>query len=340
MTQTRWTCITTVVITTAIAPMASVYASTPSKSTQRSYQQRPVPIVTPLVVTELTTQEVNPSTSTNSLPNLAIPKSTVRFDSLAKAGIIGIDSAKSLTPPFGNRVLPQNFNRRNQVGNPVLGIKKTPNLFTPKPLLTVVPPVAPLVTIPSIKGTTLPSSPKGSQIISQATVKAKNTLLAQAQNFTTKIAAGKSTAIYDSEHPRQIIATAIAQVGNTTIVPDLDVIIPVDRPKQPTQIEAAASVLSTRIGKASWYGTEAGVMTANGERYNPDSLTAAHPSLPFGTKIRVTNLKNGKVVVVRVNDRGPFGGSRILDLSAGAAAVIDMKNDGVVKIRMEVLAKG
>jgi rare lipoprotein A len=87
---------------------------------------------------------------------------------------------------------------------------------------------------------------------------------------------------------------------------------------------ALTSVLSTpsfaQCGRASWYGPGFnGRSTANGERFNQGALTAAHKSLPFGTKVRVVNKKNGKSLVVRINDRGPFIKGRIIDLSKGAA---------------------
>ena len=88
-------------------------------------------------------------------------------------------------------------------------------------------------------------------------------------------------------------------------------------------------------GKASWY--KMGTRTANGERYDPMGITAAHPSLPFDTKVRVTNPKNGKSVVVRINDRGPFTGGRIIDLSQGAAQKINLVRAGVAKVSIEVL---
>ena len=91
-------------------------------------------------------------------------------------------------------------------------------------------------------------------------------------------------------------------------------------------------------GKASWYGPGFhGRRTANGEVFNSNELTAAHRSLPFGTKVRVTNMNNGRSVVVRINDRGPFAGGRIIDLSAGAARSINMINSGVAPVRIEVL---
>lgn len=87
-------------------------------------------------------------------------------------------------------------------------------------------------------------------------------------------------------------------------------------------------------GRASWY--QMGTKTASGERYNPDGLSAAHRSLPFGTKLKVTNLRNGKSVVVRVNDRGPFVGGRVIDVSRGAARRLGMISSGVAKVKVEV----
>ena len=91
-------------------------------------------------------------------------------------------------------------------------------------------------------------------------------------------------------------------------------------------------------GKASWYGPGfAGRKTANGERFNPRALTAAHRTLPFGTKVRVTNLANGKSVVVRINDRGPYAGGRIIDLSKAAARRIGMLKQGVARVEVNAL---
>lgn len=90
-------------------------------------------------------------------------------------------------------------------------------------------------------------------------------------------------------------------------------------------------------GRASWY--QCCKKTANGERFRPDGLTAAHRSLPFGTSLLVENLGNGKSVVVRVNDRGPYAKGRILDLSRGAARVIGLIKSGEAKVRIKVLSK-
>lgn len=91
-------------------------------------------------------------------------------------------------------------------------------------------------------------------------------------------------------------------------------------------------------GEASYYGHElAGNRTANGERFNPSALTAAHRSLPMGTRLRVTNLSNGRSVIVRINDRGPFVGRRIIDVSLEAARQINMVGSGKAQVRLEIL---
>lgn len=92
-------------------------------------------------------------------------------------------------------------------------------------------------------------------------------------------------------------------------------------------------------GQASWYGAKHhGRKTASGERFDQNALTAAHRQLPFGTRVRVTNLRNDKSVVVRINDRGPYAKKRIIDLSKKAAEQLDMLRDGVVPVRVERLA--
>ena len=92
-------------------------------------------------------------------------------------------------------------------------------------------------------------------------------------------------------------------------------------------------------GKASYYGARHhGNKTASGERFDQNALTAAHRNLPFGSLVRVTNLRNDKSVVVRINDRGPYSKGRIIDLSHKAAAQIDMLRAGVVPVRVEQLS--
>jgi rare lipoprotein A len=96
--------------------------------------------------------------------------------------------------------------------------------------------------------------------------------------------------------------------------------------------------VSVEIGKASYYGgRDIGKPTANGERYHATNCTAAHKKLPFNTMVRVTNLKNGKSVLVRINDRGPFIKGRVIDLTMIPARQIEMISDGIVPVKIEVL---
>jgi len=99
------------------------------------------------------------------------------------------------------------------------------------------------------------------------------------------------------------------------------------------------SVGDHETGYASWYGPDYhGNRTASGERYNMFDLTAAHPTWPFGTMVRVLNLENDRSVVVRINDRGPFSKGRIIDLSYKAAREIEISRSGTVRVRIEVVA--
>ena len=98
---------------------------------------------------------------------------------------------------------------------------------------------------------------------------------------------------------------------------------------------AGVAEAKTITGWASYY--KSGKTTANGERFKPMGMTAAHRTLPFGTKVVVTNLKTGKSVVVRINDRGPFIKGRVIDLSLGAAKVVGLLRSGVAKVKFDVL---
>jgi rare lipoprotein A len=94
-----------------------------------------------------------------------------------------------------------------------------------------------------------------------------------------------------------------------------------------------------QIGKASWYGKFfQGKETASGEAFDMNDLTAAHRDLPLGSLVRVTNLRNGNQVTVRINDRGPYVGARIIDLSSHAAKILGFRAVGVQKVRVDVIA--
>ena len=96
-----------------------------------------------------------------------------------------------------------------------------------------------------------------------------------------------------------------------------------------------------QTGFASWYGSDFnGRKTASGEHYDPEEMTAAHRTLPFGTFVRVINLRNNKSVIVRITNRGPFVRGRIIDVSRAAARRLNMMKSGVTRVRVEVIQKG
>ena len=112
-------------------------------------------------------------------------------------------------------------------------------------------------------------------------------------------------------------------------------------PKPPKATETTVTTPGTKpyqVGTASWYGKQFnGRSTASGEPYDMFQFTAAHRTLPLGTLVRVTNLHNGKSLVVRINDRGPVPKNRIIDLSYGAAQILEMRGRGLQKVRLDIL---
>ena len=105
-----------------------------------------------------------------------------------------------------------------------------------------------------------------------------------------------------------------------------------------TNLTVVPEVVRVITGEASWYGPGFyGNRTANGEVFKPGTMTAAHRTLPFGTKVRVTNLWNGRSAVIRINDRGPFIDHRVIDLGHGAASSLGLIASGVAQVRLEVL---
>lgn len=206
-------------------------------------------------------------------------------------------------------------------------------------------------------------------IISSSTIEAETTGSTPVAASTTQMnsfsdspnfVGGVPTFSFETDRPQQIVATTVAEIGTTVADSQTSNSVPVQRSEPFSSAETAPvttpdkliayksnsqpsqsiieRIVATQSGKASWYGAESGPKTANGERFNPNGLTAAHRTLPFGTKVRVTSIKTGKSVVLRINDRGPFHSSRILDVSAGAADAIGIKKDGIGQIRMEVLS--
>lgn len=104
-----------------------------------------------------------------------------------------------------------------------------------------------------------------------------------------------------------------------------------------TTYTPAADAAYDRVGYASWYGPESGDQTANGERFRPDGISAAHTTLPLPSYVEVTALDTGQRILVRVNDRGPFAHGRLIDLSRGAAEQLGVKAQGVAPVRVRVV---
>jgi rare lipoprotein A len=115
-------------------------------------------------------------------------------------------------------------------------------------------------------------------------------------------------------------------------------LLAVPAPETHVSSQPIAVAAWTQDGKVSWYGPGFhGRRTANGEIFDTNEMTMAHRSLAFGSKVRVTNLDNGRSIVVRVNDRGPYVGGRIADLSHAAASRLGFVEDGVVRARIELI---
>jgi len=136
------------------------------------------------------------------------------------------------------------------------------------------------------------------------------------------------------------IATLLVALGVTASASDAGSPTPAKAPEaKPTPVQSSKVRRWFQIGTASWYGRYfQGKQTANGESYDMNALTCAHRSLPLGTWLRVTNLKNRKSIFVRVNDRGPLPEDRIVDLSYGAAKAVGIT--GLGKVKLEKLRPG
>ncbi len=395
MNQHRLNCLSTVVITAFLAPIATVCSKIPPvlavESVDTEYQTfpRPLPIITPLIVTELETDAAVPTASTITPPTNRTP----RVPTSQSVGNI-----TTIQPPLASSgfvsTLP-NLDSTFQVTAPGLSGANFADSASPAPVSTLLaenptlPNVGQIGSLPPSTATESIDSQSvkirvvspsvfvmrnaGSQfkaIISSSTIEAETTSSTPVTASNTPMSsfpdsptfiAGLPTFSFDTDRPQEIVATTVAEIGATIADSQTSVAIPVRRSSAtlPNPETASANtsgkliayksnsqpaqsiidrIVATQTGKASWYGAESGPKTANGERFNPNGLTAAHRTLPFGTKVRVTSLKTGKSVTLRINDRGPFHNSRILDVSAGAAEAIGIKQDGIGQIRMEVLS--
>jgi rare lipoprotein A len=336
-----------------------------------------LPTITPLVVTELETEivvpvQLQPVPVVSKLPIVRPYRQTTgharsKYPQLAKSNRRKHPLAKLpiITPIFStNTRVTQSF--------PIATIA-TPVI--PLPAQMVVPTTKPQVLInPTNTATTIKTKVDSIPVDSLPQVSAITS--SPKDRFDVPVfASGTPVFEINNEQVPQIVNTVIAQVGNTIVAPEPSIAIPVETPKPSTtpaklpvsttpasikptattpnsitpivKIEQPAAtikpaldkIVATQSGQASWYGLEGGPETANGEKYNPSGLTAAHRTLPFGTKVRVTSIKTGKAVTVRINDRGPFHSRRIIDVSAGAAEVIGIKDDGIGDVRLEVLGR-
>jgi rare lipoprotein A len=337
-----------------------------------------LPTITPLVVTELETDlvippQVTPVPLVSKLPIVKVitnkSKSLPRFkkDRVAKLNPQpAVAKLPSVNPIFHSNI---------RVTDPIFSIADPTNSVAivtpvfPLPLPSIAPApktptlINPIPTVATI-GTKVDkiqvnSTPQVAPIIRDIKDTLGQTPI-QGPDLPM-FEAGTSIVGMSKDKTAQIVVTAIAQVGDTIVAPEPSIAIPVEQPKQqpttPSKLPASVSptvkvgqpaatvkpaldkIVSTQSGQASWYGMEGGPETASGERYNPSGLTAAHRTLPFGTKVRVTSLKTGKTVTVRINDRGPSSRRRIIDVSAGAAEAIGIKDDGIGQVRMDILER-
>ena len=150
------------------------------------------------------------------------------------------------------------------------------------------------------------------------------------------VMAADSSAVVDTTHPARTDSAANTD-ALTAPADSLDQTEKAPADKTEVVEEAGAEVVVGR-GEASYYGAGlAGNPTASGEAFDPSKLTAAHRTLPLGSRVRVTNLRNDETVTVRINDRGPFHGNRVLDLSRRAAERIGMLARGTARVKIELL---
>ena len=150
--------------------------------------------------------------------------------------------------------------------------------------------------------------------------------IARMREFRTVRTAGVAAAL---------LALSACAGGNYRPVSDTPVRVGQPYKVRGTTYVPAADPAYDMLGYASWYGSESGNRTANGERFRPDWITAAHTTLPLPTYVEVTSLQTGRRIIVRINDRGPFiKGPRIIDLSRGAAAQLGIKATGNAPVRV------
>jgi rare lipoprotein A len=163
-------------------------------------------------------------------------------------------------------------------------------------------------------------------------------LLSGSTGFTPAFATTGRVAAADSSASIELAIRNAESSPEAAISPDEPQLkpttpaLPIATPSQQPRVKSVSK------GQASWYGPGFfGNRTASGEVLRPGTLTAAHRSLPFGTQVRVTNMGNGRSAIVRINDRGPFHGHRVIDLAHGAANQLGLISSGIANVKLEVL---
>jgi len=158
-------------------------------------------------------------------------------------------------------------------------------------------------------------------------------------NADTRLADSTNNPANDALQATNRLRRLLGNASPISEIADLPARLPMSIPKLPQEIAIGKIRLNFR-GTASYYGYDgSGNHTASGKKFNPEGLTAAHRSLPFGTKVRVTNTRNGRSVVVSITDRGPYIRGRIIDLSVGAARILGMMGNGIAPVQIDVLGR-
>ncbi|MBD2492780.1 septal ring lytic transglycosylase RlpA family protein [Nostoc sp. FACHB-280] len=182
------------------------------------------------------------------------------------------------------------------------------------------------------------SSTAQQQSSDRYTIKIKDQELVEI-NENTRLADTTNNLAQDALQATNRLRRLIGNASPIDKIANLPSRSPLSIPPLPQQI-AVGNIRLTFRGMASFYGYDgSGSMTASGQRFNPEAMTAAHRTLPFGTRVRVTNTRNGRSVIVRINDRGPYIRGRVIDLSTAAARTIGMIGSGVAPVHIEVLGR-
>lgn len=186
---------------------------------------------------------------------------------------------------------------------------------------------APAVAAPAAAPVAVAPAPAQPHVFSDAAEAAADEAQSAAPSF------GKPARVARQDKRKERVTAASSK--RRYAVPEVEAGTPAPAIGKPTELMASAEEASFQQGKASWYGDQFhNRLTANGERYNMNAMTAAHKTLPFGTMVLVKSPDTGKTVMVRINDRGPYVHGRIIDLSRAAATQLGVKSHGVYRVML------